>query len=233
MQLYSLGTGSILMGAVSMLVFALGTVPLMFAFGALSALLNSRFARVMGKVSAVLIIVIGFVMLGRGFGLSGVALPSVFGDNSSRTEVVSDSSSEENVQRVTTTFTSGDYLPITVREDIPVVWTIHVSERDLNGCNNQMTIPTYGIVKKLVPGDNIIEFTPADSGVVAYSCWMGMIRSTIKVKGEEDRTEQDPSGQQPAATNVTPLNSPDDVSSQRGCCLSASTESADDVELPA
>ena len=39
MQLYALGTGSFLMGAASMFVFSLGTVPLMFGFGALSSLL--------------------------------------------------------------------------------------------------------------------------------------------------------------------------------------------------
>jgi plastocyanin domain-containing protein len=42
-----------------------------------------------------------------------------------------------------------------------------------------VVIPEYGIEKKLVPGDNTIEFTPTNSGVIAYSCWMGMIRSTI------------------------------------------------------
>jgi plastocyanin domain-containing protein len=30
-------------------------------------------------------------------------------------------------------------------------------------------------------GDNIIEFTPDKSGVIPYSCWMGMIRSQITV----------------------------------------------------
>ena len=184
MQIYALGTGSALMGALSMLVFALGTVPLMFAFGALSALLNSRFARVMGRVSAILVILIGFTMLGRGFGLSGVALPGVVAQAGTQSTVVAASvNGSEDVQKINTTFSSGRYAPITVKEGIPVVWTINISEKDLNGCNNTMVIPTYGIEKKLVPGDNIIEFTPTDSGVIAYSCWMGMIRSSINGGG--------------------------------------------------
>ena len=88
-----------------MLVFALGTVPLMFAFGALSALLNSRFARVMGKVSAVLVILIGFTMLGRSFGLSGVALPSAAADGGLTGIVVVDSLDDGNVQRITSVCT--------------------------------------------------------------------------------------------------------------------------------
>jgi plastocyanin domain-containing protein len=45
-------------------------------------------------------------------------------------------------------------------------------------------IPAYNIQKNLVPGDNIIEFLPTESGVVNFSCWMGMIRSTITVTEE-------------------------------------------------
>ncbi|HRY14147.1 MAG TPA: heavy metal transporter, partial [Syntrophomonadaceae bacterium] len=52
---------------------------------------------------------------------------------------------------------------------------------DLNGCNNPVTIPKYDIEKRLVPGDNLIEFTPVEAGNITYTCWMGMISSTIKV----------------------------------------------------
>jgi sulfite exporter TauE/SafE len=178
MQIYALGTGGFLMGALSMMMFALGTVPLMFAFGALSALLNGRFTRVMGKVSAVLVILIGFMMLGRGFGLSGVALTKVLAEAGPQIAATADGV-EEDVQRISTAFRSGQYAPITVKEGLPVIWTITVTQDDLNGCNNPVVIPEYGIEKKLVPGDNTIEFTPTNSGVIAYSCWMGMIRSTI------------------------------------------------------
>jgi hypothetical protein len=44
-----------------------------------------------------------------------------------------------------------------------------------------MIIPKYNIEKKLIPGDNVIEFTPEEAGTIPYSCWMGMIRSSITV----------------------------------------------------
>ncbi len=222
MQIYALGTGSALLGALSMMVFALGTVPLMFAFGALSALLNSRFARVMGKVSAVLVILIGFTMLGRGFGLSGIALPSASADNGTQSVAVVESIDDENVQRITSEFSSGQYAPITVKQGVPVVWTISVTEKDLNGCNNPMIIPAYGIEKKLVPGDNTIEFTPAESGVIAYSCWMGMIRSTITVVGADEDTAA-----QPAETQQTPLPTLPGGSAPGGCCGTLPQEPAE------
>ena len=112
MQLYALSTGSFLGGALSMLLFSLGTVPLMFGFGALSGGLNRRYAKHMLTVSALLI----FVPEGR-----------------------------------------------------------------LNGCNGEILVQEYGLDVKLHEGENVVHFTPGAAGTVPYSCWMGMIRSSIQI----------------------------------------------------
>jgi Uncharacterized conserved protein len=176
MQLYALGTGSFFAGAFSMLMFSLGTVPLMFAFGAVSTLLSSKFTHKMMQVSAVLVMMLGVLMTGRGLTLSGVQIGTTAQAAVQNTAKVTGS-----VQEVTSSFENGYYVPIAVKKGIPVKWTIKVKESDLNGCNNPVTIPKYGIQKKLVPGDNVIEFTPEDTGTITYTCWMGMIRSTITV----------------------------------------------------
>ena len=66
MQLYALGTGSMLTGALSMFLFSLGTVPLMFGFGAISSVFKQQFNQKMLKVSAILVMLLGVVMLNRG-----------------------------------------------------------------------------------------------------------------------------------------------------------------------
>jgi sulfite exporter TauE/SafE len=71
MQIYALGTGSFVTGAMSMFLFSLGTVPLMFGFGALSSLLSSKFTHKMIKVSSVLVMILGIIMFNRGLSLSG------------------------------------------------------------------------------------------------------------------------------------------------------------------
>lgn len=58
-QIYALGTGSFLAGAGAMLFFSLGTVPLMFGFGAVSSFLSGKFTHRMMKVSAVLVMILG------------------------------------------------------------------------------------------------------------------------------------------------------------------------------
>jgi sulfite exporter TauE/SafE/copper chaperone CopZ len=175
MQLYAMGTGSFLAGATSMLVFSLGTVPLMFGLGAVSTLLSSKFTHRMMKVSAVLVMVLGIIMLSRGLNLSGVNTAYASPATSNVSKV------QGSVQIITTSMTGGNYSPIIVQKGIPVVWTIKAQPQDLTGCNNPMTIPTYNIKRQLQPGDNVIKFTPTKEGTITYTCWMGMTSSTIMV----------------------------------------------------
>lgn len=48
-------------------------------------------------------------------------------------------------------------------------------------CNNEIVIQKFGIKQKLNEGINVIEFTPQEEGVITYTCWMNMIKNTIKV----------------------------------------------------
>lgn len=180
MQLYALGTGSFTAGALSMFFFSLGTMPLMFGFGAISTFLSGRFTRKMMKTSAVLVMVLGIIMVSRGLTLSGIATP-VFAATQANMAIV-----QGDIQTVTMSMESRRYTPIIVQKGIPVVWKIEVGPNDLNGCNNPMSIPEYGITKELAPGENIIKFTPDKEGRFSYSCWMGMIKSNIQVVSEPE-----------------------------------------------
>ena len=75
----------------------------------------------------------------------------------------------------------GSYPPFTVRAGIPVEWTIIVPEGKLNGCNGEIIVPALGLDIHLSEGKNVVTFTPAEPGTIPYSCWMGMIKSTIEV----------------------------------------------------
>ncbi len=182
MQLYALSTGSPAKGAAAMFLFSIGTVPLMLTFGAISSFLSKRFTTKMMTVGAVLVLVLGVFMFNSGISLAGISLPSIIGN----TESVNGAQSnvaviKDGVQTVTTTLASGRYQPITVQKGIPVKWTIKAEKSNINGCNNSIIIRKYGISYDFQPGDNVIEFTPTESGTVPYSCWMGMIRSKITV----------------------------------------------------
>lgn len=174
MQLYALSTGDPIQGALAMFVFALGTTPLMFSFGALSALMTKKFTQKMMTVSAVLIVILGIGMFQTGLGLAGIS-----GLTSGQPQTVAQI--ENGVQYVDINVTSRSYEEVTLQAGVAAQLTFKVAAEDLNGCNQTIIIPAYGIEIKLQPGDNIIEFTPMEKGNIAYSCWMAMIRSTIHV----------------------------------------------------
>jgi sulfite exporter TauE/SafE/plastocyanin domain-containing protein/copper chaperone CopZ len=178
MQVYALGTGSFFAGALSMFLFSLGTVPLLLGFGAISALLSAKFNRRMLKASGVLVMVLGLVMFTRGMSLFGVGVPGLPVGGQSGVAVAT---LGNGYQEVRTTVESGQYHPFVVQKGVPVRWIVSATADDLNGCNNPLTVPQYGIRKTLVPGDNLIEFTPTQEGTVTYTCWMGMISSSFTV----------------------------------------------------
>ncbi len=176
MQLYALGTGSFVAGASSMFFFSLGTVPLLFALGALSTLVSQKFNRKMLAASGLLVMVLGVVMISRGLSLTGTVAPSITPINYSNVAVI-----EDNHQIVKIQLEPYYYEPIVVQVGIPVTFIIEAEQSNINGCNNAIVIPAYDLQDNIIAGENIFEFTPTETGTVAYSCWMGMIRSSIEV----------------------------------------------------
>lgn len=73
MWLVALATASPLKGAISMLLFSLGTVPLMVFFGSIFSLLGYHFKIIENK----LVIVLGLSMMGQGGSLSGFLPPDL------------------------------------------------------------------------------------------------------------------------------------------------------------
>lgn len=188
MQLYALSTESPLKGAFSMFLFSIGTVPLMFGFGALSSFLSQKFTKQVMKFGAVLVVILGISMFQNGWSMSGFPVFSLsFSSGKERQEA----KVQDGVQVVETTLSPYGYEPITVQEGIPVKWTIKVEQGSLTGCNRAILIPEYEIQKTLEIGENVIEFTPTKAGTYSYSCWMGMLRSSITVLKEGEEMPKD------------------------------------------
>ena len=176
MQLYALSTGSPVTGALSMFCFCLGTVPLMLGFGLVSGRLNKRFGKPMRLVSGALVLLMGMAMLSGGLNLAGLALRVPGGRNFDTAAV------EENLQVVNSELDWQDYPDITVKAGIPVRWIVHAEAEKITGCNNEMVIPALNLRVPLSPGDNIVEFSVDEPGVIPYTCWMGMLHGSITVE---------------------------------------------------
>ncbi|HEY5561297.1 MAG TPA: sulfite exporter TauE/SafE family protein [Clostridiaceae bacterium] len=201
MQLYALGTGSAFKGALSMFLFALGTVPLMLTFGALSGLLSKNNTKTILKFSGILVVVLGIIMGSRGLALAGVNIPSIslngkgIVTNLSSAPAAAKPTIENGVQIIKMTADGNGYTPngLYVQKNIPVKWII--DGKSINSCNGTIVIPSLNKQVNLKSGENIIEFTPKDKDI-SFSCGMGMIRGVIKVVDNietVDTSKPDPS----------------------------------------
>ena len=187
MQIIALGSGNPVAGAAAMLMFSLGTVPLMLGFGSMVSVLGKKYTKIVMRVGSVLVVVLGLAMLSQGVSLSGINMyrtgSESAGIESEDTEElnVAKISASDDMQYVNSELDFGTYPKITVYSGIPVKWTINVPEEVINGCNYKMVINTYGITHEFTPGENVIEFIPGESGTVQYTCWMGMINGKINI----------------------------------------------------
>lgn len=158
-------------------------------------------------VAAILVVTLGFVMLYRGMTISGANLQGKLPSGTTANV----STVENGVQNIETKLSSRGYPAITVTKGVPVRWNMKADAADINGCNGTLVIQQFNIEKKLVPGDNIIEFTPTTTGSIPYSCWMGMIRSNINVvEGTGDKTSSASSAavtQSPSSQNSNSTSS--------------------------
>jgi sulfite exporter TauE/SafE len=193
MQLYALSTGSPIRGGISMFLVCAGTIPLMFALGAASSALSGvrgqTFSRRVMQAGAVLVAALGLVMFSNGWSLSKFPNPIDRTASLKPTSAQADKDKfvpeiKNGVQIVNSALLPNRYPAITVQQGIPVRWIINAQPGSITGCNNPMIIPEYGIQYTFKHGSNVIEFTPAKTGRFRYSCWMGMIQSTITVLAE-------------------------------------------------
>lgn len=135
-------------------------------------------------LGVLVVAVLGILLIGKWFMLPSAQVSGLsFGgeQSSSNIAVVSN-----DIQEISIDLKSRAYEPIVVQKGIPVKFNIKATAENINGCNGTVIIPAYNIERTLVPGDNVIEFTPTEEGTIAYSCWMGMINSRIQVVSNLD-----------------------------------------------
>lgn len=176
MQLYALGTGSFMVGALSMFFFSLGTVPLMLGLGVFLSKMSVYSRTLVHKIGGALIIILGLNMTISGMATVGVNFNFSF-DQTPRIEA----QVVDGIQLVEFDLERRRYEDIVVKVGMPVKLIINANQGTLNGCNKTLLLNEFGIREDLTIGQNEISFIPSKTGTFTYSCWMGMIRNSIKV----------------------------------------------------
>jgi len=169
LQLYVLAQGSALTGALTMLTFALGTLPAFLAVGAVSQAESGTFRRYLLKTAGVLALTLGIVNTSAGFTLLGV------GGTTKGTGNAVTITEEGGTQVVEMKVRGLSYSPsqFVVKKGVPVEWRIDGT--GAAGCARVIVAPKLGLSTYLkADGPTIVTFTPEQEGTIEFSCSMGM-----------------------------------------------------------
>ena len=177
LQLYVLATGDWKIGALTMLTFALGTMPALVSLSAITSFAKGVFQKYFLRVAGVLIVLLAVFNIDNGLILAGysVDLVSFFSSvpKSLPDGVAPIVNGKQIVKMRVDAYT---YTPskFTVVVGIPVEWQIDGG--GAAGCGKVIVMPSLGLSKYLVPeGITTITFTPTETGVIPFNCSMGMM----------------------------------------------------------
>lgn len=211
LQLYVLSQGSFTTGALTMLIFSLGTLPALVSLGAITSFAKGAFHSYFLKFAGVVVILVGILSVRNGFALTGISASLSAAATASR-ELASGNDTQPQASEPTVPIVDGrqiaemkvkglSYTPsqFTIVKGIPVEW--RVDGREAGGCASVLTAPSIGITEYL-PSDSVsvIEFTPTTTGKIPFSCSMGMTTRGAAFTVIEKPVEE------PSAPSAVPQN---------------------------
>ncbi|MBI4919848.1 sulfite exporter TauE/SafE family protein [Candidatus Azambacteria bacterium] len=197
-------SGNAIQGGLIMILFALGTLPMLLFIGLSSVKflqkphLSNRFL----KVAGILVLFFALYSINSQLNVLGIASFSDLGINSGRLPSAAKNNSTQSEEKLPPIVngkqilkmdaSSSGYSPnyFKVKVGVPVRWEI--ADKGTSGCTN--AVISRGLFDgeiKLTPGQTSIkEFTPEKPGKYKFSCWMGMISGIIEVIDENGATLQ-------------------------------------------
>jgi len=181
MQLYAMTTGSFTQGALIMSIFALGTTPGLLGVGGLASVLKGQSAKKFFKFAGLVVLFLAVFNITNGYNLTGWGAFN-FSQNNQIQNVNDENVSIENgVQIVKMEQGTFGYSPdeFIIKKGIPVKWIVN-SENQYT-CASSIYSQKLGISKTLIAGENVIEFTPDQTGQIPFSCSMGMYTGKFNV----------------------------------------------------
>ncbi len=176
MQIFAVSTGSYTRGAAVMAFFAIGTAPALLGIGGLTSVIKGAVARRFYAVVGLAVLIFGVLNVSNGLALAG------FDPGAAQLKRPAASAEvQDGVQIVRMTQKAGGYTPnvFTVKKGVPVRWII-TSESEFS-CAASIVMPSQNISRRLTRGENVIEFTPTQTGSIPFSCAMGMYRGVFNV----------------------------------------------------
>ena len=171
---------SFTVGALTMLAFALGTLPALLSLSAVSSLAKGAFQKHFLRFAGAAVILLGIFNIQYGLVLTGSDLGRTA--SASSAAVAAEVQPDGKLQRMSMKVVDFEYHPhqFTVKQGIPVEWWIDASQAV--GCGRVLYAPELGIRKALSDtSTTLITFTPQRPGDYIFNCGMGMMTADAKI----------------------------------------------------
>ena len=192
-QLAAAATGSAAGGAVAMLGFGLGTMPLMLGYGAVAGMLSARFKARMMVFAALIVMVLGLTMLNRGAMLLGspvtfstvqtAAVRAVTGGGSTA-DTSGYKTASDGAVLVPLTIKNTQFIPATLSIPAGKAVRLVVDRQEDNSCSAQIALPQLGVLQNLKAfGTTEVNLPPTKGGTYTLTCGMGMMAGQLVVGG--------------------------------------------------
>jgi hypothetical protein len=170
----------------------------MLGFGYLTSYISGKATQKILKASGVIVIILGLIMLNTGLTLTGNGydartLITRLGPVNAETYTTQSNNvavQKEGYQEIRMDVENNGWTPdkFILKKGVPVHWVINGKE--VLSCNGGIQVPKYNLKFQIQSGEQTIEFTPTESGVVPWSCWMGMIPGTFIVTDTGEATQE-------------------------------------------
>lgn len=177
MQIYTLATHSFWVGAITMLIFSLGTLPTLLVVSLSSlSFKNRQKASVFFKSAGLVIIMFSLLSLVGILGLTNI-------NNENKNMDISDNITFLNGAQIIEINAKGGYNPKTsiARADIPTILRFYT--QGSFDCSSVVSIPALNISQNLpITGKTDIELPSSKGGILKGSCGMGMYQFEVLFK---------------------------------------------------
>jgi sulfite exporter TauE/SafE len=193
MYIMAAGSGSALRGAAMLFFFGLGTLPMMMGFGIFAGLISRQMTPKLIKASSVIVVALGAVMLNRGLKMTGSELDlASLRHNAVRTvslewnhwqqkaklagielpelpvpdELPAEAATPPMEIRTVLDAAGADPDEFRLHMGMPVHWIIEVREPTAETA--RLVIPGWSLDLMLHPGEQAVDFTPQQVGIVIW-----------------------------------------------------------------
>ena len=151
LQLVALASGDFLTGAMTMFVFALGTLPSLLGISAVSSTAKGAGQRLFLRFAGTLVLVLALYNGNNALALNGIDVRQII-TGAAATQGGGEAVVKDGVQEVRMAVKGFQYVPssLTIKAGVPVRWV--VDGANASGCTSAIVIPSLDVFKVLERG---------------------------------------------------------------------------------